>query len=379
MGLNPGAQTPVLPVTVITTVFNEGPPVLEMLDSVMTGNAIPEEIVVADGGSTDGTVELLEEYAAAHPQVRVLTNTGGRSAGRNAAITAASQDRIVCIDGGCLAEPDWLEKLAGPLLDGHDWVAGFYRPEGETALSTAIGLTMVYVEEEVEFPIFLPSARSMAFHRRVWEEVGGFPEDMQYAEDTVFGERIRQAGHEMVFVPDAVVIWRPPPSMASHSRTAFAWGRGDGHIGLRSVAYRKLFSRFLVVAALLIASLFFPLLLIPTVLGAGAYLYRNSRRKYRHMQSWQKWIWIPLATLNGLASSLAGYITGYVARRWGRKRVPLPVGAGDDQLGPVLQTIEEGGDTSPPVGGLGMGAQTESLSPPQLEAGIDRGGEGLGV
>jgi hypothetical protein len=44
-------------------------------------------------------------------------------------------------------------------------VAGFYRPEGDTAFSTAIGLTMLYVEEEVEHPMFLPSARSMAFHR----------------------------------------------------------------------------------------------------------------------------------------------------------------------------------------------------------------------
>lgn len=379
MGLNPGAQTPVLPVTVITTVFNEGPPVLDMLDSVMTGNAIPQEIVVADGGSTDGTVRLLEEYATAHPQVRVLTETGGRSAGRNAAISAATQDNIVCIDGGCLAEPDWLEKLAAPLLDGNDWVAGFYRAEGDTALSTAIGLTMVYVEEEVQFPMFLPSARSMAFQRRVWAQVGGFPEDMQFAEDTAFAESIRMAGHEMVFVPDAVVIWRPPQSLASQSKTAFAWGRGDGLIGMRSVAYRKLFSRFLVLSALLLASIAFPLLLIPTVLGAGAYLYRNSRRKYRHMQSWQKWVWIPMATLNGLASSLAGYISGYVGRRWGRIRVPLPAGAADDQLGPVLQTAAEGSDTPPPIGGLGMGAQIESLSPPQLDTGIDRGSEGLGV
>jgi glycosyltransferase involved in cell wall biosynthesis len=365
---------------VITTVFNEGPGVLEMLDSVMTGSVIPEEFVVADGGSTDGTVELIETYVTTHPGVRLVKDAGGRSAGRNAAIAAASRDLVVCIDGGCRAEPEWLARITGPLLEGKVWVAGFYRPEGPTALSTAIGLTMVYVEEEVKFPMFLPSARSMAFHRRVWREVGGFPEHLQFAEDTAFAEAIREAGHEMVFVPDAVVVWHPPRNLAAHAKTAFAWGRGDGLTGMRSIPYRKLFQRFLVVAALLVAGVFFPLLLIPTFLGVAVYLYRNSRWKYRHMRSWQKWVWIPLATMNGLASSLAGYITGYVQRRRGEGRTGSgPAGVGDGELVALPQTAEEGGDPAPPVGGLGMSAQVEPLPGPQGDTGVDGGNEAIGV
>jgi glycosyltransferase involved in cell wall biosynthesis len=380
--MGPQHQTPPTPapVTVITTVFNEGPGVLEMLDSVMTGSVVPEELVVADGGSTDGTVALLEEYARAHPRVRVLKDAGGRSAGRNAAIAAASHDLVVCIDGGCRAEPDWLSRITEPLLKGSVWVAGFYRPEGKTPLSTAIGLTMVYVEEEVKFPMFLPSARSMAFRRAVWEDVGGFPEHLQFAEDTAFAEAIREAGHEMVFVPEAVVVWHPPGNLAAQAKTAFAWGRGDGLTGMRSIPYRKLFQRFLVVAALLVASVFFPLLLIPTLLGVGAYLYRNSRWKYRHMRSWRKWVWIPLATLNGLASSLAGYITGYVERRRGEGKIGSgPAGVGDGQLAALLETVEERSDPAPPVGGPGMPAQVESLPRPQGDTGIDGGDEAVGV
>jgi cellulose synthase/poly-beta-1,6-N-acetylglucosamine synthase-like glycosyltransferase len=380
MGLDHGAQTPVIPVTVIATVFNEGPPVLEMLDSVLTGNATPEELVVADGGSTDGTVELIEDYARSHPQVRVIHDAGGRSAGRNAAIAAASHDHIVSIDGGCLADPDWLEKITEPLLKGHIWVAGFYRPEGETALSTAIGLTMVYVEEEVQFPGYLPSARSMAFDRQVWKAVGGFPEDAQFAEDTAFGQMILDAGHVMTFVPDAVVAWQPPAGLTAQTKTTFAWGRGDGLLGLRSWSYRHLLSRFLALGMLLLAGIAFPLLLIPTLLGVGAYAYRNSRRKYRHMESWLKWIWIPLATLNGLASSLAGYITGYLERRWGERGIASqPAGVGNGQLGPLLQPATEWGDPAAPVGGLGMPAQIESLPPPQLDGGVDRSDETLGI
>jgi glycosyltransferase involved in cell wall biosynthesis len=64
----------------------------------------------------------------------VLTDSGGRSAGRNAAIEAASHDHIVSIDGGCVAEPAWLGRISEPLLAGTDWVAGFYRPRRDFAI-----------------------------------------------------------------------------------------------------------------------------------------------------------------------------------------------------------------------------------------------------
>jgi glycosyltransferase involved in cell wall biosynthesis len=337
MGLRPDDAMPVARVTVITTVFNEGMAALDMLDSVLTGDVVPTEIVVADGGSTDGTIELLQQYAAAHPEVIVLTDSGGRSEGRNAAIEAASHDLIVSIDGGCVAEPAWLGKICEPLLAGADWVAGFYRPEGGTSLSTAIGLTMVFVEDEVVFPDFTPSARSMGFDRDLWKEVGGFPEGEQFAEDTAFGEALAAAGHQPVFVPEAVVEWRPPSSLVSQARTLFKWGRGDGHFGFRSINYRHLFPRFLGAAALVLAGIVYPLLLLAAPLPLAPMVYRKSRRKYRHMKGWAKWLLIPMATVNGLAFSLLGYIIGYAERRSGRwTAVTLPQPSVD---GPQTQTL----------------------------------------
>jgi glycosyltransferase involved in cell wall biosynthesis len=367
----------VVPVTVITTVYNEGPAVLAMLDSVMTGHVEPAEVVVADGGSTDGTLELLVAYAESQPSIRVLTDAGGRSAGRNAAIEAASHDLIVCIDGGCIAEPAWLEEISGPLLAGKKWVGGFYLPAGDTALSTAIGLTMVYVEEEVVVPYFLPSARSLAFHRSLWREVGGFPENEQFGEDTAFGFSLRAAGHDLVFVPKAVVEWKPPSSLVAQFRTLFAWGRGDGRLGLRSGYYRQLFFRCLVAVALLIAGIFYPPLLLLAVLGLGAVALRQSRMKLRHMDGWMKWILVPLATVNGLVSSLAGYITGDLERR-SRKRRRQKVSA-DDQLLSFVEQVDERSDPAAPIGGQGMPTQVEPFAGSPREGGIDRGGEVLGT
>ncbi|HLF61269.1 MAG TPA: glycosyltransferase [Acidimicrobiia bacterium] len=316
MGSPEKATRKTVDVSLITTLYNESDSVVELLDSVMNGTVRPYEVVVADGGSTDETVALLKGYASQHPQVRVLTDTGWRSTGRNTAISAARHDHIVCIDGGCVAEPTWLEEITKPLLEGAEWVGGFYRPKGKTSLSTAIGLTMVFVEEEVVFPDFLPSARSMAFHRSLWQKVGGFPEEARLNEDTPFAEALVAAGHQPVFVPEAVVEWQPPSGLLAQARTTFAWARGDGHLGLRSIHYRQLFPRFAFAGTLLLLGIVVDrriLLLVPLPLIPMT--YRKSRQKYRHMEGWLKWLWIPLATLNGLAFSLAGYITGYWERR----------------------------------------------------------------
>jgi cellulose synthase/poly-beta-1,6-N-acetylglucosamine synthase-like glycosyltransferase len=303
------------PVAVITTVFNEAATVVPLLDSVLGGTMRPAEVVVADGGSTDGTVQLVGAYAADHPEVRLLTDTGGRSAGRNAAISSARHQRLVCIDAGCTADPAWLEQIISPFDEGAEWVAGFYRPAGSTALSTAIGLTMVYVREEAERD-FLPSARSMAFTRRIWEQVGGFPEHVQFAEDTAFDEALLAAGHRPVFVPSATVAWTPPPDLVAQARTMFAWGKGDGLLGLRSRHYRHLAALFgagglALVAGALIDRRLLPLAAVPF----APTVYRQTRYKYRHMDGAARWVQIPLATLNGLAASLAGFVAGRRERR----------------------------------------------------------------
>ena len=76
-------------VTVIVTVRNESGSIDALLDSLLRGTRSPDEIVIADGGSTDGTVQRLGARAATEPRLRVLETPGNRSVGRNAAIRAA--------------------------------------------------------------------------------------------------------------------------------------------------------------------------------------------------------------------------------------------------------------------------------------------------
>ena len=300
-----------LGVSVITTVFNEGASIDAFLDSLASQTRPADEIVIVDAGSTDGTLERLRAAAASDPRLRVIVEPGNRSHGRNTAIENATHEIVACTDGGGTADSEWLEHLVGPFSAGADWVAGFYRVEAPTALDRCVGLTIVYVVEEVDPNFFMPSGRSMAFTKSAWRQAGGFPEDAEFGEDTLFDEMMLDAGFHPVFAPEAIVAWHPPSGLEGLARTTFRWGRGDGAAHLRGAYYKRTLAAYaagLGLAALLAVAK--PKLLPLAVLPVAKPVWRSSRYKFRHEASPAKYAYLPLARVIATTSNLAGFLVG---------------------------------------------------------------------
>jgi glycosyltransferase involved in cell wall biosynthesis len=306
-------------VAVIATVYNEAASIQELLDSLAIQTLRPDEVVIADAGSTDGTLSILE--ASSLPGLQVVHAPGNRSMGRNAAISAATSEWIATTDGGCVAEPNWLEALVAPLARGDRWVAGFYRPQGDSDLSTCIGLVIVYVAEEVlqDPDAFLPSARSMAFDKALWKQVGGFPERVDFAEDTLFGHQMRAVVKDPAVAIDAIVRWKPPRTLGALAGTAYRWGVGDAEAGIRGWSYKRILvgyggSAFLTV----ITGAFAPAWVW---LGPFAVLIdtvHRTRFKFRWAPKPAGWVLVPIAHIVATYSSLTGFLIGYVKRRRSR-------------------------------------------------------------
>ncbi len=93
-------------VSLIATVKNEAHALARLLDSIGAQTRLPDEVVIADGGSTDDTARRIEPWGAAQPfPVRVVIVPGANIAqGRNAAIRAARGALIAATDAGV-----WLE------------------------------------------------------------------------------------------------------------------------------------------------------------------------------------------------------------------------------------------------------------------------------
>lgn len=223
-------------VTLISTLRNEAANAREWLESLLAGSRLPDEIVLVDGGSSDGTLEILQDFAR-HSllPVEVISAPGANiSRGRNLAIRRASHPLVACSDFGCILDRDWLKNLIAPFEADPDLdlSAGYYRVEGQGLLDRLAAHFFGIDPERVNPQEFLPSGRSVAMKKSLWEAAGGYPEWLSDAgEDTLFDLRAKAQPSCWAFTPGAVVTWRSPRSLRKLFKTYFRYSRGDGETG----------------------------------------------------------------------------------------------------------------------------------------------------
>lgn len=176
---------------------------------------------------------IVQQYAAQHAHIRLVTGGHNISSGRNHAIAHASGAIIACTDAGLVLDPHWLERLIAPIEQGRaDQTGGFYCPQPHSLFELVLGATNYRNVTEIDPARFLPFGNCMAFRREAWAAVGGFPEWLNHCEDLVFDLALDQAGYQREFVPDAVIMFRPRSSLRAFFRQYYFYARGDGIAGL---------------------------------------------------------------------------------------------------------------------------------------------------
>jgi glycosyltransferase involved in cell wall biosynthesis len=315
-------------VSVITTVYSEAANIRDFMQSLLDQSRAPDEIIICDAGSRDGTLGIIQEFIGEGFPAKVVVDDGAnRSRGRNRAIAEATGEIIASIDGGCIARREWLSQLVAPFEtdDPPDVAAGYYEPETSTPLEDAIAVATVPDASEVDSESFLPSGRSVAFTKEGWERVGGYPEYVDYAEDTDFGLRLKAAGARFQFVPEAVVRWEMQSDLGRVFRQFFRYARSDGELGHWFLHYRKAYLGILLLVTLFLLSLagaelapygFVALLL--------AYWARYSVRARRRGAEWFATLLAPAVSFTVDLAHLVGYSLGYARHR--PQPRPLPAG-----------------------------------------------------
>lgn len=285
-----------LPTTVVVTVLNEVETAGALIDALVGQARAPDEIIVVDGGSTDGTFESLGRLAADHHSLRVVSMPGTNIAeGRNRGIELARNEIIACTDAGCRPQSDWLERIVAPFADGDiDVVGGAYAIEPKSKIERVVGLlTMPGQLIPFDPARFNPSARSIAFRRAAWRRAGGFPTCLHTAEDTLFDCKLRRLGCRFTFADDAVVRWRPRSSLGDVYKQFRDYARGEARIG-RGDGNRFWIRRYIFATLTIVAGLLAPLvfgsmpawigLMIGLVLSLGLLVHAAHDRADRIRQ-----------------------------------------------------------------------------------------------
>jgi glycosyltransferase involved in cell wall biosynthesis len=340
---------PLVKASLIMTVRNEAESIGSLLRSLLTQSVRPAEIVVADGGSTDGTLEILRAYTELLP-LRVIEVPGANiSEGRNAAIRDAKYEIIAPTDAGVRLHPDWLRHLSEPFEydPSIDVVSGFFVADPATPFERAMGATVLPTLEEIEPLSFLPSSRSVAFRKEIWEAAGGYPEWLDYCEDLVFDMEVRDRGARFHFAPEALVYFRPRSTLGTFFTQYYRYARGDGKANLWPLRHAVRYGTYILGPLVAILSLrhrrtlIGKAALVGLALAARAYLQRPYARLVPNLgglsarEKFHALALVPLIRLTGDIAKMAGYPVG-VAWRLRNHRA-------SEALIPMAQAEQSGG------------------------------------
>jgi succinoglycan biosynthesis protein ExoA len=242
-GRGPGVSLPLERpfLSLILPVRNEERFIRGTLEQIIRQTYPPEryEVLVVDGRSTDGTRCVVAEFAAMHPQVRILDNPRlWSSAGRNIGFRAARGDSCLVLDGHCHIGCDrLLEQVASAFATTEADCLGRAQPldpPGLTRFQRVVALARAsWMGHSMESLIYSeakgfvsPVSVGAAYRKSVFERIGYVDEDFDASEDVEFNYRAKEAGLTCYVDPAFTVRYYPRDNCRGLLRQMFRYGRG---------------------------------------------------------------------------------------------------------------------------------------------------------
>ncbi len=276
---------PVHPAQILAVIpaLNEEDYIETCIRSLMRGPAALTNItlIVADGGSQDGTIEIVERLQTEFPKLDLIHNPKRlQSAAVNLAVETCATREMTCLvrcdahsiypDGFILTVAEALQNIdaASVVIPmdaiGHScfekanaWIVD--TPLGSGGSAHRGGRKSTYVDH----------GHHAGFDIEMYRRVGGYDETFSHNEDAEYDQRVREAGGKIYLDAEIRIQYIPRGSVSKLARQYFNYGKGRARNiakhgqRLKPRQAAPILAFLASLAGLLIAPLFWPALILP--------------------------------------------------------------------------------------------------------------------
>lgn len=190
-------------ISVIIPTFNEERSLPRTLACLSASD--PAEIIIVDGGSTDGTLTRAQEFCAHTATARVIMAPRGRASQMNEG-AKASQGEVLLFLHADTQLPPQTERIVGLALTSPSVVGGRFdvRFDSSSPWSQVISS---FMNRRSRLTGIATGDQALFVRREVFEMLGGFSE-IPLMEDIEFSRRLQQAGRIMALRETVVTSFR---------------------------------------------------------------------------------------------------------------------------------------------------------------------------
>lgn len=236
-------------VSIVMPVRNEAAHLARALDALNAQTYPPDriEILVVDGGSTDGTIELVRGRARLDPRVRLLGGPGVNTpAAMQVGIAAAHGEIVAKVDGHGWVNEFFVELAVAELSRGKHigCVGGIIEPVTETNVERAIAIARFSrlgvgggVYTLAERPQDTDTVQCGVYLRDALVAAGGFDPELPFGEDEEANFRLRRKGWRIRLEPGMRFRYHVRPSIRALFRQYFRYGRARAAVVRRHPSF----------------------------------------------------------------------------------------------------------------------------------------------
>jgi glycosyltransferase involved in cell wall biosynthesis len=196
------------------------------------------EVLVVDGGSTDGSPQIVSEMASESSWIRLVDNPNGRaSAAFNRGVEAAAGKVICLFSSHGVPAADYIERSVAALEGtGAAGVGGRIEHAGTDPSSEAIGLAMTSpfgMASQFRFANVATEIDTIghpAYRREALLSIGSFDESLERNSDYELNWRLRARGERLMFEPAISSVYRPRPGLDALARQFWWYGRWKAEV-----------------------------------------------------------------------------------------------------------------------------------------------------